>query len=54
MNCETPQVQNPRAVREARLVDAWNHCARVEAAERESLRSFKWNSAFSENSGSAP
>jgi hypothetical protein len=36
-------------------IDAWNHCARIEAAERESLRSFKW--AFSDqskNSGSAP
>ena len=37
-------------------IDAWKHCARIEAAERESLRSFKWNRAFSdqsENSGSA-
>jgi hypothetical protein len=38
-------------------LDAWNHCARVEAAERESLRSFQWKRVFSdwsENSGGAP
>jgi hypothetical protein len=38
-------------------IETWEHCARIEAAERESLRSFKWNSAFSdqsENSGAAP
>jgi hypothetical protein len=35
-------------------IETWEHCARIEAAERESLRSFKWNRAFSdwsENSG---
>jgi hypothetical protein len=38
-------------------IDAWNHCARIEAAERESLRSFQWKRVFSDqsqNSGSAP
>lgn len=29
-------------------VDAWNHCARIEAAERESLRSFQWGRVFSD------
>jgi hypothetical protein len=31
-------------------VDAWNHCAHIEAAERESLRSFQWKRAFSDQS----
>ena len=31
-------------------VDAWDHCARVEAAERESLRRFKWDRVFSDQS----
>jgi hypothetical protein len=38
-------------------VAAWNHCARIETAERESLRSFKWKGVFSDqsqNSGDEP
>jgi hypothetical protein len=31
-------------------VEAWNHCARIEAAERESLRSFQWKRVFSDQS----
>jgi hypothetical protein len=37
-------------------IKAWNHCSRIEAAERESLRSFQWNRVFSdqsENNGGA-
>jgi hypothetical protein len=31
-------------------VQAWNHCARIETAERESLRSFQWKKVFSDQS----
>jgi hypothetical protein len=31
-------------------VEAWNHCARIETAERESLRSFEWKGVFSDQS----
>lgn len=31
-------------------IETWEHYARIEAAERESLQSFKWNRAFSDQS----